>query len=116
LKAVWKAQSGKRKKRREKSFVGRMEGVVIDRVGVGIQERFVDFLSTYIDYGGVGGAGGKSYSRQVDQMVERESTTLFVDFQHLLEYDIDLAEQIEDEYYRFVHSQTLPRSSLTERR
>ena len=82
-----------------------MEGIVIDRAAVEIQDRFVDFLSSYIDYESgeephKEDSGSACYLRQVDQMVKRESTSLFVDFQHLLDYDPDLADQIEDEFYR----------------
>ena len=76
-------------------------GIVIDHVGVEIQQRFLEFLQLFRDDLEPDLPGTlTTYASHVAQMVARESTTLFVDFNHLLDYDTDLAEQIEDEYYR----------------
>lgn len=84
-------------------------GIVIDTAGVEIQQRFLQFLEEFKpieeendlenippEFLNLG-----IYHRQIYDMIRRDSTTLFVDFNHLLEYNSDLAEQIEDEFYRY---------------
>ena len=41
------------------------------------------------------------YVAQLSLMAQNNKTTLFVNFQHLVEMDIELAEAIELDYYRF---------------
>jgi len=41
------------------------------------------------------------YIAQIASMIQNNKTTLFVDFQHVVEADIELAEAIELEYFRF---------------
>ena len=41
------------------------------------------------------------YVAQLADMSERNTTTMFVNFQHVVEKDAELAEAIELEYYRF---------------
>lgn len=41
------------------------------------------------------------YVAQMAEMVDKNSTTLFVNFQHVVEKDAELAEAIELEFYRF---------------
>lgn len=85
------------------SFAKRMEktaGIIVDNVGIEIQQRFFEFLQLFRDEEEDEDHYHTTYARHISEMVERESTTLFVDFQHLQDYDMDLAEEIEDEYYR----------------
>jgi DNA replication licensing factor MCM6 len=42
-----------------------------------------------------------NYSQQAEVMRNTETSSLFVDFSHVLEYDPDLAQAIQAQYYRF---------------
>jgi hypothetical protein len=44
--------------------------------------------------------GGKYYMELIDEMRQQDKTTLYVNFQHLIQFDQELAEVIEIEYYR----------------
>ena len=81
-------------------------GIVVDNLGVEIQQKFLSFLKQFRDEDEELeeeiNKDLPTYYRQVEDMVQRESTTLFVDFNHILEYNVDLAEQLEDEFYRYV--------------
>ena len=46
-----------------------------------------------------GAAAPKEYREQAQAMKENERTTLFVDFQHVQAYDIDLADAIKAEFH-----------------
>jgi|AntAceMinimDraft_12_1070368.scaffolds.fasta_scaffold267765_1 hypothetical protein len=41
------------------------------------------------------------YIAQIANMIQNNKTTLYVNFQHILEMDVELAEAIELEFYRF---------------
>lgn len=43
----------------------------------------------------------EDYEFQIRKMVETDNNTVFVDFTHLQGYDLELAEAIQFEYYRF---------------
>lgn len=44
------------------------------------------------------------YVEQLKMMVDNDSSSLYVDFQHVTKYDHPLSSLIEEEYYRFVRS------------
>ncbi len=41
------------------------------------------------------------YVKKMDVLQEEERTTLYIDFRHIGQYDQELAEAIELEYYRY---------------
>ena len=43
----------------------------------------------------------QNYKKQFFQISNHEKNTLMIDFQHLKEFDDELADQIQSEYYRF---------------
>jgi DNA replicative helicase MCM subunit Mcm2 (Cdc46/Mcm family) len=43
----------------------------------------------------------ENYKKQFSEMSNRIKNTLSIDFQHIKEFDVDLADQIQAEYYRY---------------
>ncbi|KAL1761521.1 MCM2/3/5 family-domain-containing protein [Schizophyllum commune] len=87
--------------------------VVRDAVGESVAENFEGFLKNYT--AGVhlaatpnseGDApeteGERIYIDQIHSMREYEITTLYVDYSHILETDVVLADAIKNQYYRFL--------------
>ena len=67
-----------------------------------VVQYFIDFLTNFSDEAdGVSTqAGGVlPYIEQINQMKDEERTTLFVDYQHVLQRDMDLADAIKDQFY-----------------
>lgn len=87
-----------------------------------VGDKFLDFLETFEvapdsaamndddalhdDEEGTGDAAGgprvRPYVEQLLTLKERGRSTVYVDFEHLLNHDDELAEIIEEEYYRYV--------------
>jgi DNA replication licensing factor MCM6 len=42
-----------------------------------------------------------NYNEQIINMIKNDKTTVYINFEHLMDYDSELAEAIELEYYRF---------------
>ena len=82
-----------------------------DHFGDVVREKFFEFLETFstanaaysMSQASAGTAGEESqqyYIEQLKAMRESEKTTLFVDWQHLMSIDADLAEELELQYLR----------------
>lgn len=85
---------------------------VKDEVVELMQERFSDFLRNYeasteemdISQGNTPNTSTQVYQVyviQADKMAEEDTTTMYLDFAHLISFDTELAEVIELEYFRF---------------
>lgn len=85
---------------------------VVDATAEAVKTRFLQFLCGYgRPVGGVGpGPEGSeedaaapvvTYSQQAEVMRSAETSSLFVDFSHVLEFDPDLAQAIQAQYYRW---------------
>jgi DNA replication licensing factor MCM6 len=85
---------------------------VVDATAEAVKTRFLQFLCGYgraIE--GVGqedpdaeseaAAPVVTYSQQAEVMRSAETSSLFVDFSHVLEFDPDLAQAIQAQYYRW---------------
>jgi len=100
--------------------------IISDEAGRIVQDRFQSFLQDFkvkiIPTAGSENADGMmndgeehdaeaelttqqkhtfDYIAQIASMIQNNKTTLFVDFQHVVENDIELAEAIELEFFRF---------------
>lgn len=75
-------------------------GIVVDIAATEVQQKFFEFLCAFKAEDDDESITIPTYVHQLNQMVEREATTLFADFNHILEFNVQLAEQIEDEFYR----------------
>jgi DNA replicative helicase MCM subunit Mcm2 (Cdc46/Mcm family) len=96
----------------------------VDQAGATVQHRFKEFLTDFHprSLNSTHGDGGfdasmmvettdaeltsmqratYDYVAQLAHMAQNNKTTLFVNFQHVVEKDAELAEAIEMEYYRF---------------
>ena len=88
------------------------DSVTGDARGEEVQRRFLAFLQGFRAGGGDEGADGEEggplaesdaepeYQTHLLDLVETERTTLHVNFQHIVEYDVGLAQEIEFEFYR----------------
>lgn len=94
------------------SGAGQVEPVV-DTTAEAVKTRFLQFLC---GYGQLADApaqeGGEedeappavaavTYAQQAEVMRSAETSSLFVDFSHVLEFDPDLAQAIQAQYYRW---------------
>eukprot|EP01098_Paradermamoeba_levis_P001301 TRINITY_DN11474_c0_g1_i1.p1 TRINITY_DN11474_c0_g1~~TRINITY_DN11474_c0_g1_i1.p1 ORF type:complete len:194 (+),score=66.70 TRINITY_DN11474_c0_g1_i1:29-583(+) len=70
--------------------------VVKDEIGERIKLLFEEFLENFQN-----DDGRRVYVEQIAEMTKRDLTTIFVDFSHLLDYQQELAEPIEEQFYRF---------------
>lgn len=84
----------------------------VDATAEAVKTRFLHFLCGYgqqsqplADGEGSPRAGDLpptvNYSHQAEVMRQTETSSLFVDFTHVLEYDADLAQAIQAQYYRW---------------
>ena len=99
--------------RDERVDVNAGANVSVDESGLLVTARFVNFLQEFHQAGpaspGTDGeddgtpTDGESYSylTQLQMMIERDGSTLFVDFDHVASFDWELKEAIEFETYRF---------------
>lgn len=82
-------------------------GVPVDQKAQWAENLFLEFLNTFtVDMGASavsGEASGrqKMYEAELESMKNRESTTLYVDFSHVMQFDDTLQQAISDEYLRF---------------
>ncbi len=67
----------------------------MDPSGELVTARFLEFLNTFVSQ------DGYDYRTQLAKMVERDGSTLFIDFNHLSSFDYELKEALDFEYYRF---------------
>ena len=84
--------------------------VVRDEVMELMQARFAEFLQDFssvpegeTDLSQMGSQprAYRDYVLQAETMVSHDTTTLYVDWQHLMDFDAELGEVIELEYFRF---------------
>jgi len=108
-------QAGARDARRARSVANLPQAEVVrDEVMELMQSRFAEFLQEFssaaegdgeTEISQTGGSGRttqyRDYVMQANNMVENDTTTLYVDWKHLLDFDAELAEVIELEYFRF---------------
>ena len=71
-------------------------GMIIDTTGVRIGDKFFKFLQEYEDDDGT-----KYYLKELDEMEQTESTTMNIEWNHLIPGYQDLADMIQGDYYRF---------------
>eukprot|EP00485_Elphidium_margaritaceum_P003964 CAMPEP_0202686580 /NCGR_PEP_ID=MMETSP1385-20130828/2331_1 /ASSEMBLY_ACC=CAM_ASM_000861 /TAXON_ID=933848 /ORGANISM="Elphidium margaritaceum" /LENGTH=884 /DNA_ID=CAMNT_0049341181 /DNA_START=33 /DNA_END=2687 /DNA_ORIENTATION=- len=71
-------------------------GVIIDETGVRVRDKFFRFLSEYED-----DDGSKYYLNELDAMEQSESTTMNVNWEHVMSAYSDLADLVQEDYYRF---------------
>ena len=82
---------------------------VADEAGDIVEQRFSGFLNEYIDPTLIDNQDSTNqsminrlnYSEQIRTMLNLNKTTLYVNFEHINDYDNELAEAIQLEYYRF---------------
>ena len=77
-----------------------------DPSGVIVKDRFIQFLQTFRkevdeDETTLQQRYMTDYVSQIAAMIQNNKTTVYVNFQHVIEADFELAEAIEIEYYRF---------------
>lgn len=85
----------------------------VDQTAEAVKTRFLQFLCGYgqqqqpvTDDGDASPRAGDlpptvNYSHQAEVMRQTETSSLFVDFTHVLEFDADLAQAIQAQYYRW---------------
>lgn len=66
-----------------------------DTSGITVSERFFTFLQQFRSPNSV------SYNEQMTDMIKHDKTTMYVNYEHLMEFDPELSEAIELEYFRF---------------
>ena len=69
----------------------------VDETGEEVQRRFVDFLENYEK----ADAEPSLYETRIEQMLDNEHSTLYVDFAQIITHDSELADAVELEFYRF---------------
>jgi DNA replication licensing factor MCM6 len=79
---------------------------VADEAGETVKTRFIEFLETFREEVNDVTATTQhrllsDYMAQIATMMQNNKTTVYVNFQHVLNADLELAEAIEVEYYRF---------------
>ncbi|DAZ99152.1 TPA: hypothetical protein N0F65_010236 [Lagenidium giganteum] len=82
--------------------------LLVDSTAEAVKARFLQFLCGYgqqqEDEATMDGQSVRStvnYSQQAEVMRNTETSSLFVDFTHVLEFDPDLAQAIQAQYYRW---------------
>ncbi|GLJ17027.1 hypothetical protein SUGI_0294600 [Cryptomeria japonica] len=84
-----------------------MEGFGGDPKAQWAENLFLEFLNTFSVDMGVSAVSGevsgrqKLYEAELESMRARESTTLYVDFSHVMQFDDTLQQAISDEFLRF---------------
>eukprot|EP01018_Ginkgo_biloba_P023737 Gb_23970 [translate_table: standard] len=82
-------------------------GVSGDQKAQWAENLFLEFLNTFsVDMGTSAVSGElsgrqKMYEAELEAMRARESTTLYIDFSHVMQFDDTLQQAISDEYLRF---------------
>ncbi|TMW59052.1 hypothetical protein Poli38472_007197 [Pythium oligandrum] len=83
--------------------------LVVDTTAEAVKTRFLQFLCGYGQANGDGAMEDDedvmhatvNYSQQAEVMRNTETSSLFVDFTHVMEFDPDLATAIQAQYYRW---------------
>ncbi|KAG2823770.1 DNA replication licensing factor [Phytophthora cactorum] len=78
--------------------------LLVDATAEAVKTRFLQFLCGYgqqDDADEVMGQTKINYSQQAEVMRNTETSSLFVDFSHVLEFDPDLAQALQAQYYRW---------------
>jgi len=75
---------------------------VIDKVAEQVGDSFGHFLENFNTVAPEGQSNYYTYVEQLKTMIENDSSSLYVDFQHVASYDQSLSLLIEEEYYRFL--------------
>ncbi|KAJ7516860.1 hypothetical protein O6H91_21G001800 [Diphasiastrum complanatum] len=84
-----------------------MEGAMLsDTKGLEIANSFFTFLNTFVDDVGVSGISEdpsrvKTYEYELEMMIQKESTTMFINFEHVMQHNDSLQQAISEEYLRF---------------
>ena len=85
---------------------GELPECLIDETAEAVKARFLQFLLCYGQdhhhhHQDLHAASTSNYAHQAEVMRNSETTSLFVDFMHVKEYDEDLANVILIQYYRW---------------
>ncbi|OZJ05088.1 hypothetical protein BZG36_01375 [Bifiguratus adelaidae] len=81
---------------------------VVDVLGEKVREEFEEFLNTYVDerpataFRNVKSEKGLYYVEQANTMKDDNTTTLWVDFAHILDQREELAKALQEQYYRLL--------------
>ncbi|RQM14638.1 hypothetical protein DD237_005777 [Peronospora effusa] len=77
--------------------------LLVDSTAEAVKLRFLQFLCGYGQQDEQDETGGAkiNYSQQAEVMRNTETSSLFVDFSHVLEFDPDLAQALQAQYYRW---------------
>ncbi|CEG47470.1 mcm-domain-containing protein [Plasmopara halstedii] len=78
--------------------------LLVDSTAESVKTRFLQFLCGYGQQDDADEAMDPSkinYSQQAEVMRNTETSSLFVDFSHVLEFDPDLAQALQAQYYRW---------------
>ncbi|KAF3794659.1 DNA replication licensing factor [Nymphaea thermarum] len=71
-------------------------GFSVDHAGVRVENAFLEFLKNFkLD------TGELFYETELENMKAKESTTMFIDFSHVMRFNDILQRTISDEYLRF---------------
>ncbi|XP_040375565.1 DNA replication licensing factor MCM6 isoform X2 [Rosa chinensis] len=72
-------------------------GFLVDEKAVRVENIFLDFLKSFR----LGGEGEVYYEAEIEAMIANESTTMFIDFSHVMLFNNLLQKAISDEFLRF---------------
>nr|XP_011460545.1 PREDICTED: DNA replication licensing factor MCM6 [Fragaria vesca subsp. vesca] len=72
-------------------------GFLVDEKAVRVENIFLDFLKSFR----LGGEGELYYEAEIEAMINNESTTMFIDFSHVMTFNNLLQKAISDEFLRF---------------
>ena len=73
-------------------------GYLLDEKAVRVENAFLDFLKSFR----FGQHNEPYYHSEIEVMKAAESNTMFVDFNHVIEFSDVLQKAISDEYFRFL--------------
>jgi DNA replicative helicase MCM subunit Mcm2 (Cdc46/Mcm family) len=78
---------------------------VPDASGDIVKNRFMEFLRTFREHEDMNATTQQrlmtDYMSQMATMMQNNKSTIYVNFQHIMQVDHELAEAIELEYYRY---------------
>lgn len=77
-----------------------------DAAGEAVKVRFYNFLTSFVTEDDIDTLASQGrirtlYEEQIVAMIRNDRTTVYVDFAHINDFDRELAEAIQLEYYRF---------------
>lgn len=76
-------------------------GFLVDEKAVRVENIFLDFLKSFRISGGGGDA---YYEAEIEAMSANESSTMFIDFSHVMVFNNLLQKAISDEFLRSIIS------------